>query len=82
MLNIKSIIQLLVLKARDYNDRKEAKRKTVKIFQQIIDDGNNISLARFYNVKGERIRGKYEGLKKRENTNSNLHPLEAYYKNK
>lgn len=87
MLVIKSIIKFLAeraLKACEHNDRKKAKQSNIKFFQQVIDDGNSLSLARFYNAKGERIRGKYEGLRKNkvDNFKSNLHPLEIYYSNK
>ena len=87
MLVIKSIIKFLAkkaLKACDSNDCKKAKQNHIRFFQQIIDDGNSLSLARFYNAKGERIRGKYEGLRKNKMTNikSNLHPLEIYYSSK
>lgn len=84
MLIIKSIIQFLTFKASEYNELKKVKQNRSKFIQQIITDGNNYSLARFYNAKGERIRGKYEGLRKTkvDNTNLNLHPLEVYYSNK
>jgi hypothetical protein len=87
MLVIKSIIKFLAeraLKACESNDRKKAQQNHIRFFQQVIDDGNNLSLARFYNAKGERIRGKYEGLRKNKvvNIDSNMHPLEVYYSNK
>jgi hypothetical protein len=91
MLIIKSIIKFLAeraLKVCESNDRKKTKQKAqqnhIRFFQQVIDDGNNLSLARFYNAKGERIRGKYEGLRKNKITNidSNMHPLEVYYSKK
>jgi len=84
MLIIKSIIQFLTFKASEYNKLKKAKQSRVRFVQKIIDDGDNFSLARFYNAKGDRIRGKSEGLRKSKpkNTNLNLHPLEIYYSNK
>lgn len=91
MLVIKSIIKFLAeraLKACEHNERKKANQKAqqnhIRFFQQVIDDGNNLSLARFYNAKGERIRGKYEGLRKTKinNIDANMHPLEVYYSKK
>lgn len=82
MLSIKSISQFFSFKFYEWSVRRKIKLKKIKFAQKIIDDGDNLSLARFYNYKGEQIRGNYKPIKKRKLIDSNLHPLEAYYKNK
>ena len=82
MQNIKSIIQFLSFKFYKWSVRRKNKLKNISFVQRIIDDGDNLSLARFYNVEGNQIRGNYTPIKKRQLIDSNLHPLEIYYKNK